>query len=638
MNTVFPVELGVLRAAGERGPARLLQAFTRDVSAGGMCLELKVLAWEIEKDFLAGDTLLSLTINPIFARRPVQAIARIVWLKQQETPPPFRYLVGVVYTQIDEKAKSRIIWYAKRQRWIPRLTAVVGVLLAALAALFFIQDQRHISENKAIIGRFHESAEKESVVSSKLVALQKKEQALSLEFDQSQDEIKKLNTTIALLAVENVQQKETHEKELAKSLERQRKLDEELALLSRSKETLRATYQTLQKNEGALTRTTLAQMADWIKTHRNLHTGLVASFEGDVGLDDWAFTYDQSLACQVFLIFGDLKSAEGILSFYAQRAEKSGSAYFNAYDATDGRMTEGTVHVGPNAWLGIAALQYEHRVKDGLFLPMAKAIGDWLLRMQDVEGGLKGGPSVVWYSTEHHLDAYAFLSMLYRETGDPRYQTAAEGVLRWLKKYAYSAKDLRINRGKGDATIATDTFSWSIAALGPETLKALSFDPEAIMDYAEKQCAVEVRYKKPGGETAAVRGFDFSKARNLGRGGVISTEWTAQGIVTYRILSNYFNGLGKQAKALDYREKANFYLNELQKLIITSPSRTGQGRGCLPYASMDNVDTGHGWRTPKGSRTGSVSGTAYGIFAWVGYNPFSLENSQEALTKTNTSS
>jgi len=119
---------------------------------------------------------------------------------------------------------------------------------------------------------------------------------------------------------------------------------------------------------------------------------------------------------------------------------------------------------------------------------------------------------------------------------------------------------------------------------------------------------------------------------------VISTEWTAQGIVTYRILSNYFNGLGKQAKALDYREKANFYLNELQKLIITSPSRTGQGRGCLPYASMDNVDTGHGWRTPKGSRTGSVSGTAYGIFAWVGYNPFSLENSQEALTKTNTSS
>ena len=105
---------------------------------------------------------------------------------------------------------------------------------------------------------------------------------------------------------------------------------------------------------------------------------------------------------------------------------------------------------------------------------------------------------------------------------------------------------------------------------------------------------------------------------------MISTEWTAQVIVTYQILGDYFKALGDADKATLYSDKSNFYLNELQKLIITSPSRTGQGRGCLPYASIDNVDTGHGWRTPRGMRTGSVAGTAYGIFAWVGYNPFDL--------------
>ena len=137
---------------------------------------------------------------------------------------------------------------------------------------------------------------------------------------------------------------------------------------------------------------------------------------------------------------------------------------------------------------------------------------------------------------------------------------------------------------------------------------------------------MSVSYKRSSGKTAAARGFDFAKAENIGRGGVISTEWTAQMIVTYQILSDYFKASGYPEKEAVYSQKANLYLNELQKLIITSPSRTGQGRGCLPYASIDNVDTGHGWRTPKGRRTGSVAGTAYGIFAWVGYNPFDLDN------------
>ena len=56
-------------------------------------------------------------------------------------------------------------------------------------------------------------------------------------------------------------------------------------------------------------------------------------------------------------------------------------------------------------------------------------------------------------------------------------------------------------------------------------------------------------------------------------------------------------------------------------MMIVSPSKMGQGEGCLPYASQDNVDTGHGWRAPDGSRTGSASGTIYTIFAKENYNP-----------------
>jgi hypothetical protein len=142
------------------------------------------------------------------------------------------------------------------------------------------------------------------------------------------------------------------------------------------------------------------------------------------------------------------------------------------------------------------------------------------------------------------------------------------------------------------------------------------------MQFAQEHCEVTVTAKLANGAEESITGFDFAKPQNLGRGGVISTEWTAQMIVSYRVLAQYFKAAGNADKATSYQEKADFYLNELKKLVITSPSSTGQGRGCLPYASQENVDTGHGWRTPAGRRTGSVAGTAYSIFAWNGYNPF----------------
>jgi hypothetical protein len=61
-------------------------------------------------------------------------------------------------------------------------------------------------------------------------------------------------------------------------------------------------------------------------------------------------------------------------------------------------------------------------------------------------------------------------------------------------------------------------------------------------------------------------------------------------------------------------------------MIITSPSPSGQGGNCLPYATDENIDTGHGWMTPKGKSTGSLAGTAYAVFAFYHYNPLELKD------------
>jgi hypothetical protein len=146
-------------------------------------------------------------------------------------------------------------------------------------------------------------------------------------------------------------------------------------------------------------------------------------------------------------------------------------------------------------------------------------------------------------------------------------------------------------------------------------------DPEAIIDFALENCCVAVDFRRPEGSVAKVKGFDFAKHQNLARGGVVSSEWTAQMILALKIMSDYYHAAGNEEKASHYAQLANEYTSELSKMVITSPSVVGQGDFCLPYASHEFADTGHGWRTPKGSRTGSVAGTAYAILAIDDFNP-----------------
>ena len=95
-------------------------------------------------------------------------------------------------------------------------------------------------------------------------------------------------------------------------------------------------------------------------------------------------------------------------------------------------------------------------------------------------------------------------------------------------------------------------------------------------------------------------------------------------VLAYKLMADFYRRKGFAVKARAYEMKADNYLTNLCKLIISSPSPAGLGEGCLPYATQNSVDTGHGWATPGGSNTGSVAGTAYTLFAYYGYNPLEL--------------
>lgn len=626
LDTVFPVQLHVIAPQDSRPLSELIQGFTSNVGKGGLCLELNGLKPEIIQLIQSKDALLSLEIDMPFIKGPVKATAKVAWRKDQGSPSE-KIFLGLRYEHIEEQANRNILKYARAKKlFVPAVMIVIGVLALSFALDSYL-NIKLIKGNKALVDQLIKIVQESSVAKQKIKEISKDKEELIIK-------LQALRMKIGTLEVEKDKQLEQSVKlqeynDLIKQLtEEKNTLQEKLISLQNSEDTVTAELLNLDKRKTMLEKENFDKMHHWLSVHQNDRTGLVMSFEGDGDVADWGFIYDQSLAAQAFVYFSDYERAKKILDFFDKKAQRSEGAFFNAYYCQDGSPAEFIVHSGPNIWLGIAAAHYCYKTKDNAYLPLAESIAQKIIEIQqlDAEGGIKGGPLVSWYSTEHNLDAYAFFNMLYSLSPKEEYLKARDKVLSWLVAHTYNKDSIPVKRGKGDSTIATDTYAWSIAAIGPGKLQEAGMDPDRIMEFAEENCRVEVDYARPDGSSVTIKGFDFAPQKHVSRGGVVSSEWTAQMIISLKMMADFYYQKNMIAKARAYDKKADEYLSNLTNMIICSASPSGQGESCLPYATQGVVDTGHGWMTPEGKSTGSVAGTVYTLFAYYNYNPLELKD------------
>ncbi|MDD5019582.1 MAG: PilZ domain-containing protein [Candidatus Omnitrophica bacterium] len=626
LEHIFPVEFRFIAASGEaQGEWR--EAFTQDVSAGGLCLIVTQLNDADVARFSDPAACVALNINIPVGEKPAQATAHPAWMRPLKEGLVNQFIVGVTYERIEPRDVARIMRYADLRKFLKAAAIVFTITLSlGLVTVGFI-NARLRYRNEKLLGSLTDTLVRQRNLEKGKDLLELKIDEMQFLLSQSSRRIETLETALALTGRSEKKKIEQLEASLDFFKKYQDKLKEDLSGLLAHKARVDVDV-TVKVEEGrAIEKKVVDKFYRWLGTHQNHNTGLVTSFEGDADIADWAFTYDQALAVVIFALFDDAGRARKVLDFYVNAARADGGGLTNAYYASNGDVAEYIAHAGPNIWLGIAIMHYTHHFGDRRYLGIAEEIFRWLDDLRDAEGGIRGGKTVTWYSTEHHLDAYAFYEMFHTVTGSPDARRKAEETLRWLGENAYSRISLPVvKRGKGDGTIATDTYAWSIAAVGPQKLKSIGMDPDEIINFAIDHCAVAVDFKKPEGYLVRVKGFDFAKGTNIGRGGVVSGEWTAQMILSLDIMADYHAALGEEEKAREYRRLANDYIVELTKMIITSPSPVGQGDFCLPYASHEFADTGHGWRTPKGNRTGSVAATAYTVLSMEGYNPLSLGN------------
>ncbi len=626
LDTVFPVQFRLETLDGKVFLSNWMQGFTNDLSRGGICLSInnpdpQLLKLLNEKKFK-----LSLEIDIPISRKPIPALASFIWIRDI-LGDKRKYLIGLNYDQISANQNGqlmRYVWF--RKLFIPVALSLVAALILVLGINSYI-NFKLTRGNKLLV-------EKLSVVSRDSMLVRQRAEELIVERQNFQSKLRILGKRIKSIESQkgkietgNLSQIKQLNDLISDLTKEKSILEQELANVLINENIAVKELSQLDEKKAVLQKANFDKMYQWLKIHQNYRSGLVMSFEGDKDIANWSFTYDLSLLIQAYTRFGDFDRAKKILDFFAHDAKRENGWFLNAYYVNDGGPAEFIMHSGPNIWIGLAIMQYMQKTQDNSYLGLAKSIASVIIQLQNKEadGGLRGGPQVEWYSTEHNLDAYAFLNMLAKVTGEKIYSQAAQKAINWIFENTYDRQDLPVKRGKGDSTIATDTYAWSIAAIGPQRLQELGMDPDKILEFVEENCSIEVNFLRSNNQIVKIRGFDFAPQRHIARGGVVSSEWTAQMIVSYKIMGDFYAQKGDMAKANYYKKKAQMYLSQLGNMIISSSSPSGQGEGCLPYATAEHVDTGHGWMTPKGRYTGSVSGTVYALFAYYGFNPLELK-------------
>ncbi len=626
LDSAYPVQFKFLNADTKIELSAWIQGFTNDIGKGGICLQAHKLGPEFIQLLKDGGALIALELDMPITKKPVPAKATISWFNFLEGDPE-KCFIGLKFCEIDPRDNKKIMRFTRAKKIFVPLVISTIIILAALFAVDSCVNIKLIRGNKALVEQLVKVLRDSSIAKQKIKEISREKEGLNTKIEALGARIRSLEQEKRQTQAQAFKTPELNS-QIEKLIREKGGLQEQLVSVKKKEDAATEELVRLDERKAVLEKANLDKMYQWLAVHQNPRTGLVMSFEGDSYIAGWAFTYDQALVIQSYSIFSDFSKARKILDFYSQRAKRVNGLFLNAYYVSDGSPAEYIIHAGPNLWLGIAALQYTKQSKDTSYLGLAGDIarGMMILQSQDPEGGLRGGPEVQWYSTEHNLDAYAFFNMLFELTGERQYKDAGQAILGWLVKYAYGKAELPVKRGKGDSTIATDTYAWSIAAIGPRKLEEVGMNPDKIMEFAESSCAVEVSYTRPEGKILRVKGFDFAPQQHVARGGIISTEWTAQMVLSFKIMARYYYAKNMVAKAQGYEQKAEEYLAQLSNLVISSPSPTGQGEGCLPYATEETVDTGHGWITPKGKTTGSIAGTACTLFAYYNYNPLEMKD------------
>lgn len=209
---------------------------------------------------------------------------------------------------------------------------------------------------------------------------------------------------------------------------------------------------------------------------------LIQSYSDQQGLESTAFTYDNAVAIDAYLLRGesdDITRAQvlgnGLL--YAQQTNSyNDGRLFQAYFVNTPTLQDVYIQpagapfyfygssVGDMAWAGMALCQLYKKTKNSNYLTGATKLGNWIyanaystVGAGGYTAGVDAGNNKLTYkSTEHNIDTYAFFTMLASETGNSAWTARAQWAATFVASMWNSAGGF-FWTGTGNDGITTNT-------------------------------------------------------------------------------------------------------------------------------------------------------------------------------------
>ncbi|MCX4428980.1 hypothetical protein ACIQWL_54935 [Streptomyces mirabilis] len=343
-------------------------------------------------------------------------------------------------------------------------------------------------------------------------------------------------------------------------------------------------------------------------------TRLVQSYGPDSVMGSFtdSVTYDDALVVNALLARGssdDLARAriigDALLYVQANDAAHDGrvrAAYAPTPLTSPGsvKATNATSDVGNMAWVGQALVQLYAKTRDAKYLTGATSIANWVQgKAYDTRGaggytgGYDGTSKILWKSTEHNLDLYAFFTMLAQQSGDAAWTTAAAHAKSFVtamwdasgKKFWVGTDESGVSLNKD--FLPEDVNTWAYLAL-KESAYAASIDWDI---------------KNLAATDGSITGVSFGACDR-------SKVW--------------LEGTAHLADALAIRNasgdsaKAQSYLKSIQLAQTSSPNHDAYGIVAASHDGLSDCDSDHYYAA---LHTGA---TSWYLMAAGPVNPFEL--------------
>ena len=147
LEHIFPVEFRFIDAAG-KPVSEWYQAFTQDISRGGICLIVNNIQFGDAKYLVDKDILVGLHIHIPLGANAVKASAHLAWFKTTRTEPSLQYVLGVIYEKIDTAGNERILKYVNARKFFKAMAITFTMFLsvALVWAGFYNAKLRYMNE------------------------------------------------------------------------------------------------------------------------------------------------------------------------------------------------------------------------------------------------------------------------------------------------------------------------------------------------------------------------------------------------------------------------------------------------------------------------------------------------------------